>query len=50
VPVEGCVAHRSNSPFQRLSVAVMLRTTLGACPRIGTVARESHFESDFSII
>jgi hypothetical protein len=26
------------------------QTNLGACPRIGAVARESHFESDFSII
>jgi len=25
-------------------------TTLGGCPRIETVAREIHFESDFSII
>ena len=23
---------------------------LGGCPRIGTVARESHFESDFLVI
>jgi hypothetical protein len=25
-------------------------TSLGGCPRIGTVARESHFESDFLVI
>jgi len=25
-------------------------TALGGCPRIGTVARGSHFESDFLII
>ena len=27
-----------------------LENSLGGCPRIGTVARESHFESDFLVI
>jgi hypothetical protein len=32
------------------SVTGLLGLILGGCPRIGTVARESHFESDFLVI
>ncbi len=33
-----------------ISIIVQMSRALGGCPRIGAVARESRFESDFSII
>ncbi len=42
--------HYASSPVVTYFLEKLNAMFLGGCPRIETVARETHFESDFSFI